>query len=49
VPRGTRLACSSVARATSKPAPPDDVHTQVSDAPARVLVTVMRSATMKAE
>ena len=49
MPRGTRLACSALAGAISKPAPPDDVHTQLSDAPARVLVTAMRSATMKAE
>ena len=49
VPRGTRAACSSLAGATSKPAPPAERHTQASDEPARRLITSMRSATMKAE
>ena len=33
VPRRTRSACSAVAGATSKPAPPDERHTQASLAP----------------
>ena len=38
-----------VAGAISKPAPPDELHTQASLEPARRLITSMRSATMKAE
>ena len=49
VPRGTRAACSGLAGAISKPAPPSERQTQVSADPARRLVTSMRSATMKAE
>ena len=46
--RHALAACSSLAGASSKPAPPDEVHTQASVEPARRLVTSMRSATMKA-
>ena len=49
VPRGTRAASSSVAGSISNPALPDERQTQASLAPARRLITSIRSATMKAE
>ena len=39
----------TLAGAISNPLPPDDDQVQTSSAPARRLVTVMRSATMNAE
>jgi hypothetical protein len=49
VPREGTGALSVPAGAISKPEPPDDDQVQASCAPARRLVTTMRSATMKAE